>query len=269
MAAGVISGLNVAYQLEGPIGAPVLMFGNGLATAMAMWQPQAEHLTGRYRVLRYDIRGHGGTAASPAPYTLEQLADDAAALLEFLGIGRAAYVGLSLGGEIGQVLAVRHAARVERLVLCDTTLRNRRSMWTARIAAVEAEGLEPQLEPAMERWFTPRFRLGHPALVEAMRRMVRATSVEGYLGCAMAMRDARLEPLAGRISQPALVVTGEKDLSTPPDEAGLLHRAIAGSQLAVIEDAAHLPNIEQETRFNALIDEFLATQAEPPCPTTP
>lgn len=200
MATGRLRGLDVAFRLEGPAGAPVVMFGNGLGTTMAMWQPQAGHFAQRYRVLRYDIRGHGGTAASPPPYSLEELADDAAALLDFLAIPRVAYVGLSLGGEIGQVLAVRHPARVEGLVLCDTTLRNRHDMWARRIEAVEAEGLEPQVEPAMERWFTRHFRLRRPSFVEEMRRMMRATSVEGYIGCAMAMRDARLASQAGRIN---------------------------------------------------------------------
>ena len=209
----------------------------------------------------------GGTQVRLPPrhlYTLEELADDAAAVLDFLRIPRAIYVGLSLGGEIGQMLAVRHADRIGALALCDTTMRNRRSMWVERIAAVEAGGLEPQVEPAMQRWFTARFRNAHPELVKQMRRMVRSTSIKGYLGCAAAMRDGQLERLAAEIRQPTLIVAGDQDGSAPPDEPDVMHRAIAGSQLVLIEDAAHLPNIEQARRFNAVLGDFLATCAASP-----
>ncbi|MDE2333785.1 MAG: 3-oxoadipate enol-lactonase [Rhodospirillales bacterium] len=256
-----LRGIEIAYRLEGPADAPVVVFGNGLATTMAMWQPQADAFRATHRVLRYDVCGHGGTQASPPPYTLAELADDVAALLDALTIARATYVGLSLGGEIAQSLAVRHADRLEALVLCDTTMGDRRAMWEERIARVQAEGLEPQVEPAMQRWFTPAFRRDHPDLVEAMRGMVRSTAIEGYVGCAMAMRDATLREQTSSIRLPTLVITGEQDLSTPPGEAERLHRAIAGSRLALIAHAAHLPNIEQAATFNALLRDFLAARA--------
>jgi 3-oxoadipate enol-lactonase len=253
----VVNGIAVNCCLEGPATAPVVMFGNGLATGTSMWEPQAAQFAKRFRVLRYDVRGHGTTEAAPPPYTIEQLADDVVDLLDRLGIGKVAYVGLSLGGMIGQALAVRHPNRIGSLVLCDTTMRSPRAMWIERIAAIEANGLEPQVEPSIERWFTHSFRSSQPKLVDDMRAMIRATSLRGYLGCAMAMRDMRLESVAPRIAQPTLVVVGRDDRSTPVAEAQALHTAIPGSRLKVIEHAAHLPNIEQASRFNAVLGRFL------------
>jgi 3-oxoadipate enol-lactonase len=253
----VVNGIAVNCCLEGPETAPVVMFGNGLATGTAMWEPQATHFDKRFRVLRYDVRGHGATEATPPPYTIEQLADDVVDFLDRLGIGNVAYVGLSLGGMIGQALAVRHPDRVRSLVLCDTTMHSPRDMWIERIAAIEANGLEPQVEPSIERWFTHSFRSSQPKLVDNMRTMIRATSLHGYLGCAMAMRDMHLESVAPRITQPTLILVGRDDRSTPVAEAQALHKAISGSQLEVIEHAAHLPNIEQASRFNAVLGRFL------------
>jgi 3-oxoadipate enol-lactonase len=253
----VVNGIAVNCCLEGPETAPVVMFGNGLATGTAMWEPQAAYFDKRFRVLRYDVRGHGATEATPPPYTIEQLADDVVDFLDRLRIGNVAYVGLSLGGMIGQALAVRHPDRVRSLVLCDTTMHSLRDMWIERIAAIEANGLEPQVEPSIERWFTHSFRTSQPKLVDDMRAMIRATSLHGYLGCAMAMRDMRLESVAPRITQPTLILVGRDDRSTPVEEAQALHKAISGSQLEVIEHAAHLPNIEQASRFNAVLGRFL------------
>ena len=250
-------GIVVNCRLEGPETARAVMFGNGLATGTAMWELQAAEFAERFRVLRYDVRGHGATEATPPPYTIERLADDVVDLLDRLGIGKVAYVGLSLGGMIGQALAVRHPDRVGSLVLCDTTMHSPREMWIERIAAIEANGLEPQVEPSIERWFTRSFRSGQPELVDSMRAMIRATSLHGYLGCAMAMRDMRLESVTPRITQPTLILVGRDDRSTPVAEAQALHSAIPGSQLGVIEHAAHLPNIEQASRFNAVLGRFL------------
>ena len=134
-------------------------------------------------------------------------------------------------------------------------------MWIERIAAIEAHGLEPQVEPSIERWFTHSFRSSHPEIVDNMRAMIRATSLQGYLGCAMAMRDMRLESLAPHIAQPTLILVGRDDRSTPVAEAQALHAAIPGSQIEVIEHAAHLPNIEQPSRFNAVLSSFLDAHA--------
>jgi len=257
----VVNGIAMNCCLVGPEPAPVVMFGNGRATGTAMWEPQADHFSERFRVLRYDVRGHGETEATPPPYSIEQLADDAVDLLDQLSMDKVAYVGLSLGGMIGQSLAVRHPHRVGSLVLCDTTMHSPRAMWSERIAAIKSNGLEPQVEPSIERWFSRSFCSSQPELVDNLRAMIRATSLHGYLGCAMAMRDMHLESVAPRIVQPTLLIVGRDDRSTPVAAAQALHTAIAGSQLEVIEQAAHLPNIEQASRFNAVLARFLDTYA--------
>lgn len=252
-----IDGLSVGYCVDGPSDAPVVLFSNGLATTTDMWAPQAALFSGRFRVLRYDVRGHGRTASSPYPYTLELLADDALHLMDHLGVDRAAFVGLSLGGMIGQCFAVRHARRLGPLVLCDTTMKNREAMWQDRIAAIQRDGLEPQVEPSIDRWFTRDFRAKEPGEVARLRDMIRLTSVDGYLGCSMAMRDMRIAETAGRITAPTLIVVGEHDASTPLSDAREMQAAIPGAQLAIIPSSAHLPNVEQPEIFNSVVGDFL------------
>jgi 3-oxoadipate enol-lactonase len=254
-----VNGILVHYSLEGPPDVPTLMFGNGLATSTEMWDEQARYFSQHWQVLRYDTRGHGSTGASEPPYSAEQLAHDVVGLLDRLGIGRAHYVGLSLGGMIGQYVVARHSDRFASLTLCDTTMRMNRQMWDARIAAIEAEGIEPQVHPSIDRWFTPSFSAAHSEIVEQLRHMIRTTSKQGYLGCAMAIRDMELEPLTRTIVVPTLVLVGRDDRSTPVEDASELHAAIRGSELAVLDHAAHLPNIEQTRRFNEVLQRFLNT----------
>jgi 3-oxoadipate enol-lactonase len=238
------------------------MFGNGLATSTAMWDEQARHFSRHWHVLRYDTRGHGRTGASPPPYSLDRLADDVVDLLDRLGIARVNFVGLSLGGMTGQRFAARHTDRVISLVLCDTALRMDRGMWDDRIAAVQANGIEPQVQPSIDRWFSPSFRAANPAMIEHLCHMIRGTSKEGYLGCAMAIREMNLERQSRGITAPTLIVVGSDDRSTPVSNAKALHAAIPGSELVVLDHAAHMPNIEQATRFNAILEGFLDIHGE-------
>jgi 3-oxoadipate enol-lactonase len=254
-----LADITVHYCLEGPEGAPVLMFGNGLATSTAMWDEQAHYFSRRWQVLRYDTRGHGRTGASPPPYSVAQLTDDLVGLLDGLGLARVNYVGLSLGGMTGQCFAARHPDRLVSLVLCDTALRMDRKMWDDRIAAIEANGIEPQVQPSIDRWFSPSFRAAHPAIIDRLRHVIRGTSKEGYLGCAMAIRDMDLERQSTGIIAPTMIVVGSDDRSTPVGDAEALHASIPGSELVVLDHAAHMPNIEQAARFNAIIESFLDT----------
>jgi 3-oxoadipate enol-lactonase len=254
-----LDGLSIGYCVDGPSDAPVVLFSNGLATTADMWMPQAAFFSKRFRVLRYDVRGHGRTASSPHPYKLELLADDALHLMDHLGVERAAFVGLSLGGMIGQCFAVRHARRLGPLVLCDTTMKSRGAMWQERIAAVQREGLEPQVEPSIDRWFTRDFRARDPDAVARLRGMIQRTSIDGYLGCSMAMRDMRIAETAARITAPTLIVVGAHDPSTPFNDAQEMQAAIPGAQLAIIPRSAHLPNVEQPEIFNSVVGNFLNT----------
>ncbi len=260
-----VNGIAVHYCLDGPAGAPVLMFSNGLATSTAMWDGQASYFSQHWRVLRYDTRGHGGTEASPPPYSAGQLAADAGALLDHLNIRRVHYVGLSLGGMTGQYFAAQHSDRLASLILCDTTMRMNRQMWDDRIAAIEKDGIEPQVQPAIDRWFTPSFSAANPEIIDHMRRMIRATSKQGYLGCAMAIRDMDLARVTRGIDVPTLILVGRDDRSTPVEDAHALHAAIRSSELVILDHAAHLPNIEQTVLFNAALDRFLKSFSDWAC----
>ena len=252
-----VNDISVRYQLEGPDDAPVVMFSNGLATSMAMWDEQARYFSRRWRVLRYDTRGHGETTASPPPYTIDQLALDVIGLMDCLNIARVNYVGLSLGGMIGQRLGAHYPKRIASIVLCDTTFRSNRRMWDDRIAALKAEGVEPQVQPAIDRWFSPPFVAANLAVISKLRRMILATSIEGYLGCAVAIRDMQVEQDSKRIVAPALIMVGSDDRSTPLEDSQALHAAIRGSQLVVLKRAAHMPNVERASQFNEILEKFL------------
>ena len=253
-------GLATEYLLEGPAGAPVVTFGHSLAANLHLWDAQAAALRDRYRVLRYDIRGHGGSAVPPAPYTLEQMADDLHALLQALGIARTHLVGLSMGGLIGMTMALRHPADVASLVLADTTAcygPERMRMWDDRIRVAEAQGLEPLLDPTMEIWFTAPFRAQRKDAVDGIRAMLRPTSVTGYVGAirAIGYRDLRDDIRAIRV--PALILVGDEDRGTDLSMARTMHERIAGSTLTVLPKAAHCSCVESPGAFNEAVLAFL------------
>jgi 3-oxoadipate enol-lactonase len=258
------NGIAVNYTLDGQAGAPVVTLSHSLATTLAMWDPQMPQLTGRWRVLRYETRGHGSTAATPGAYTLDQLADDALALLTALGIQRTHWLGLSMGGMIGQTLALKAPDRLQSLVLADTSSRvppEARATWDERIRTVESQGMEPLVEPTIARWFTAPFRERNREVVDRVRAMIRGTSPAGYAGCCHAIAALNLTDRLGAIKLPTLVVVGEEDQGTPVAAARVIHQGIAGSQLHVIPSAAHLANMEQPEAFTTAVMGFLSRQA--------
>lgn len=239
------------YALEGPEGAPVLLLANSLGTSFLVWDPVMEVLTRQFRVLRYDKRGHGLSDATPLPdetagYSIAALAQDALALLDGLGIDKVHLCGLSIGGMIAQHLAATSPERVDRLVLCDTApVIGPASVWNDRIAGIRRDGLAAIAPGVMARWFTEGFRARAPHLVRGYVNMVARTSLEGYLGCAMAVRDADLTDGDRTITAPTLVVVGEQDPATPFASAQALAALIPGARLATIPDCAHIPCVEQ------------------------
>lgn len=212
-------------------------------------------------MLRYDTRGHGKTSAPPAPYTLELLADDLVALMDALGIERVHFVGISLGGMVGQVFALGHPERLASLVLCDTTSHyspDARPAWEERIRTVREKGMEAMVEPTLARWFTPAFRAQRPDMMKRVAAMIRATPVEGYIGCCHAIPRIDTRTRLQEIRCPTLVIVGEEDPGTPVAMARAIHEAIPGSRLAVIPQASHLCNLEQTVVFNRILRDFLA-----------
>ncbi len=254
------NGIGVKYTLNGAASAPVVTFSHSLATDLSMWEPQVPAVAARYRMLRYDTRGHGGTDAPAGAYTLDMLAQDAFELLETLGVERTHFVGLSMGGMIGQLLALTHPEKLRSLVLCDTSSRiplEARPMWEERIRTAERQGMEPHVEPTLGRWFTPPFRERRPDVVERVRAVIRGTDPKGYAGCCHAIKMLDLTDRLQDIRVPTLVIVGEDDASTPPAASRVIHERIPGSQLVVIPSASHLSNVEQPDAFTRARMAFL------------
>ncbi|MFC0397373.1 3-oxoadipate enol-lactonase [Paraburkholderia rhizosphaerae] len=251
------NGIQTRYTLTGKAGAPVVVLSHGLAADLSMWKPQIDALSRSFTVLAYDIRGHGGSGATPGDYTLELLAHDVLALLDTLDIDQAHYVGLSLGGMIGQQLGITHGARLASLTLCATTSDAPKASWDARIVEARQIGVTPLVEATVDRYVTPAFKQAHPALIEQMRAMVLGTSLAGYAGCAAAIRDMTLAEGLSRIAVPTLVIAGEADTSTPLPVLERIARSIPGAELQTIPDAAHMPTLERPDLCNPLLERFL------------
>jgi 3-oxoadipate enol-lactonase len=258
------NGIAIHHRFDGPQDAPVLMLSNSLGTRLEMWDSQIRALAARYRVLRYDGRGHGRTAVPDGPYGIRLLAEDAIALLDALGVERAHFCGLSKGGMVGQVLGAEHGDRISSLTLCATACRlGPKELWNERIAAVIEKGMPAVAEGVLERWLTRRYREEAPAEVERVREMILETPSRGYAGCCAAIRDMDLCGMLSRIRVPTLVIAGEDDPATPPDVVRAVHERIPGSRLVVIPQAAHLLNIEQAETFNRTLLGFLDQHTKP------
>ena len=254
------NGINMHYALEGPESAPVVTLSHSLATDFSMWDPQVAVLKSGYRVLRYDTRGHGGTDAPEGPYTLEQMAEDIKALLQTLGIPRTHFMGLSMGGMIAQVLALKYPSLLRSLILCDTSSRipeEALPVWEERFELAQKQGMDSLVEPTMERWFTASFRREPLPVLDKIRGMIRVTPLKGYLGCSRAIMGLNLTERLSEIALPTLIVVGEEDPGTPVSASQAIHEQINGSELVILKSAAHLSNIEQQQAFNTAVLDFL------------
>jgi 3-oxoadipate enol-lactonase len=246
-------------ELAGPESAPALMLSNSLGTALGMWDDQMPELAQRFRVIRYDSRGHGDSVAEPGPYAIAQLAEDALAILDRLGLEQVHWLGLSKGGMVGQWLLCHAPHRLRRTILANTSAHMPpANTWNGRIRTVRAKGMAAITPAVIERWFTPEFRLAEPAKVDRIAAMLHTTPAEGYVGCCAAIRDMdQREALRTVTGKPVLVISGARDPATPPAEGELLARNIAGARQVSL-DAAHLSNIEQPQAFTRTVLEFLA-----------
>ena len=256
-----INGIATHFEVTGR--GPWLMLSHSLASDMHMWEPQLALLCQHFTLLRYDTRGHGQSAAPDGPYTLTQLADDARALLQHLQVARTHWLGLSLGGMVGQALALRHPELLQRVVLADTTGQVPAAgarLWAERAATAREEGMQALVQPTLSRWFTDPYRSAQPALMERIGATIRHTAVDGYAGCCAAIAEMdHLQALQTLPLHrlPALVIVGEADQATPPAAARALAEHWPGAQLRVLPGAAHLSNIEQADAFNDAVLRFL------------
>lgn len=257
------NGIQINYELSGKEGASVVVLSHSLGCSLAMWDPQLQSLEPNYRVLRYDTRGHGGTDAPSGAYTLDMLGADAIGLLDALGIDMVHLVGLSMGGMIGQCLALNHANRLHSLTLCDTAAiipEEAQPVWQERINVARDKGMQALVESTLERWFTQPYLSKNPPAVDLIRKQFLATSVAGYIGCSEAIRRLNYLERLAEVKKPALIIVGEDDHGTPVAASKAMHQRIPGSRLVVLPSAAHLSNLEQPEAFNNALIEFLQDQ---------
>jgi len=253
-----VNGARLHYRIDGPESAPALVFCNSLGTDHTMWDPQVPASAGRYRVLRYDRRGHGASAVTPGPYTIEQLGRDVLGLLDHLGIDRVRFCGLSLGGMTGMWLGTHAGNRIERLVLCNTAAQiGSPDPWNARIEAVRKGGMAAIESGVLARWFTPGFLARPTPMLGRMRETLLQLSPEGYAACCAAVRDMDQRESITRITAPTLVVAGTHDAATPPAAGQFIARQIRGAQYVEL-DAAHISNVEAADRFTEQVLRFVA-----------
>ena len=249
-------GRRLNYRIDGDSG-PWLTFCNSLGTDLHMWDAQADALSDRFRVLRYDRRGHGQSGTPPAPYSLADLGGDVLALLDGLGIERTHFCGLSIGGLVGQWLGVHAGDRLDRLVVCATAAKiGTAEGWQEREALVREQGLAPLLDATADRWFTPAFNAAHPDVVKDILARFAATSAEGYAGCCAALADADLRADLGAITVPLLAISGDDDPVCAPSDLQAIADGVAdGRHLSL--PGRHIVNVESADAFSAALAGFL------------
>lgn len=254
------NGISIQYELSGKKQAPIVVLGHSLACSQVMWWPQLELLETHFQVLRYDTRGHGQTEAPPGAYTLEQLVADAIGMLDALKLDQVHWVGLSMGGMVGQGVALGHPDRLSSLVLADTTAEipaEAQPVWQERIDAAINGGMQAVAESTLERWFTPKYLEQNGPELDRIRQQILATPVAGYVGCSEAIRRLSYLQRLGAVEAKTLIMVGADDPGTPVAASEAMHAQIKNSQMVVIPQAAHLSNIEQADVFNDQLMAFL------------
>jgi 3-oxoadipate enol-lactonase len=251
-----VNGTELNYEIQGKQGSSWLILSHSLACTTRMWDPQVAAFKSRYCILNYDMRGHGKSAAPSGPYTLEMLADDVLGLMKHLGIERASFMGLSIGGMIGQTLALKEPQRFDKMVLADTghmqppeAIRQ----WEERIRIAQSQGMKALVPSTMERWFTPAFRESPPA--KAIAKLIENTPVAGYVGCGQAIMKLNTTARLKQIKLPVLAIAGEADPAAPGTK--YIGENIPGAKLVMLKQAGHIANVEQAEQFNQALRDFL------------
>lgn len=252
------NGIVFNCEISGQEGAPWLVFSNSLMTDLSMWDDQEKSFAGRFRILRYDQRGHGQTEAPAGAYTLDTLAADVIGLFDALKIAQAHFVGLSMGGMTGIAIAEQYPDRLISLTACDcgpASTPQSAQQWADRIEIARAGGMEALVEPTVNRWCPPEFVSSNKKGADRLRKMIRATPLKGFIGCALALSNFDLRPKLAGIKLPVQFVCGTFDAALPGTKA--LHAGVPGSAMAEIEGAGHISNVEQPEAFTAILNKFL------------
>lgn len=254
-----MTGVELNCQATGPPDAPVLLMGGSLGTTADMWEPQLPALAGAARVVCFEHRGHGRSPVPPGPYRIDDLGGDVLALMDRLGVQRASYCGLSIGGMVGQWLAINAPERIDRLILmCTAAHLPPADAWHERARVVRGAGSpEPVAEAVLGRWFTPGYVEREPQTVERYRTMICSIAAEGYAGCCEAIAAMDLRDGLPRISAPTLVLAARQDPSIPPEHGAAIAQAVTGAQLEVLDPGAHLLSVERADAVNRLILQHL------------
>ena len=251
-----VNGTELYYEVSGSEGKPWLVLSHSLACTVRMWDPQVAAFQDRFRILNYDMRGHGASAAPNGPYTLDMLADDVVGLMKELKIERATYLGLSIGGMIGQTLALRPTRLFDKMVLADTGHAQPPEaikQWEDRIKIAQAQGMKALVPSTMERWFTPAFRESPQA--KQIAALIANTPVAGYIGCGQAIMKLSTTARLKEIKLPVLAIAGEADPSAPGTK--FIAENVPGAKLVMLKNAAHIANVEQPEKFNQALRDFL------------
>jgi 3-oxoadipate enol-lactonase len=258
-----INRIDTRYVLDNEGGGPWLTFIHQLAGDHSVWDQMAGYFREDYTVLRYDLRGHGDTAVSPSAFTIDDLADDLAELLDKVGAPSTHVVGLSIGGMVAQTLAAHHADKVDTLTVVGAPAfipDDARPTFSQRAAAVREKGTASLTDATLERWLTPAFRKAHPEVSEVIGETIASTPAEGFARAAEAVSRFDVRDKLRGIGKPTLVVAGEHDSGTPPAASKVVAETVPGAQFHLL-DAAHLSPVEQSQRFSALLDDFLRNPA--------
>ncbi len=257
MAFAELRDVRIHYSLEGPESAPVVVFSNSLGTDYSMWDAQMPALAKKFRILRYDTRGHGQSSVTPGPYSIDLLAKDVVNLLDSLQLNRVHFCGLSMGGMIGMWLGINVPERLDKLILCSTAVKiGTAETWNTRIATVQKEGMKQVAAAAIERWFTGPFREKGAAAVAATKKVLDETKSEGYAACCAAVRDFDFRDKVSGIRLPVLAIAGSSDPATPPADLRFLAEHISGARYVELS-GAHLCNVEDADRFTSEVSAFL------------
>ena len=254
-----VNGININFEIDGPDNAPWLILSNSLLTNLSMWDDQVATLARSFRILRYDQRGHGGTEATAGDYSFDLLVADIIALIDMLGIGRAHFCGLSMGGMTALFLAQRHPQRFDRIIACDcgpASTEASAQQWKERIDIASRDGMGALVEPTIARWFPPDFVATKAPVLDKVRGMIRSTPLAGFRGCAMALSSYDLRPGLAGIDRRTLLMVGTKDATL----AGIrqIKEAVRGSALVELEGAGLISNVEQPAAFTRAVVDFLS-----------
>ena len=257
----VTNGFDTHCVVEGPEGAPWVTFSNSLVTSLEMWDAEAKALSSRYRVLRYDTRGHGQSGVPAAPYSIADLASDVVALWDRLGVSRSHWVGLSLGGMIGIHLASHHPGRMRTLVAADCRADANEAyanVFVQRIKTTREQGMAGMVEPTLQRFFTPDFTANNAPVIDQFRKMIAETPAEGHIGCCQAIQKLSEGANLPNLKVPTMFIGGEHDIGAPPTIMQAMHAAVPDSKYVMLEGAGHISNVEKPAEFIAAVEPFLA-----------